>query len=81
MNRMIVAFALVAGLATLRVDALAGGRHSDPSAPASASQPIATSHTLTLEGAKQVLAAAMAKARERGAGGSLAVVDDGGIYR
>ncbi len=35
-------------------------------------------HTLTLEGANLVIAAAMERARERGAGGAIAVVDDGG---
>lgn len=35
-------------------------------------------HTLSLEGANLALAAAIAKARERGAGGAIAVVDDGG---
>lgn len=35
-------------------------------------------HTLTLEGANQALAAALAKAKERSASGAIAVVDDGG---
>ena len=39
---------------------------------------ITVKHTLTLEGANQVLAAAMTKAKERSAGGAIAVVDDGG---
>lgn len=78
MNRMIVAYALAAGLATVGIVALAGGRPTEPCAPASASPTIASTHTLTLEGANEVLAAAIAKARERGAGGAIAVVDDGG---
>jgi glc operon protein GlcG len=40
---------------------------------------VANKHTLTLDGAKQVLAAAEAFARSNGApGGAIAVVDDGG---
>ncbi len=35
-------------------------------------------HALTLDGANRVIAAAIAKAKERGAGGAIAVVDDGG---
>jgi glc operon protein GlcG len=81
MNRMNVAYALAAGLATLGIVALAGGRPADQTMPtltAPPSQTIATTHTLTLEGANQVLAAAIAKATERGAGGAIAVVDGGG---
>jgi glc operon protein GlcG len=40
--------------------------------------PIAVQHGLTLEGANRVIAAAMARARERAAGGAIAVVDSGG---
>lgn len=78
MNRTNVAYALAAGLATLGIVALAGGRSADSVAPASPPQTIATTRTLTLEGANQVLAAAIAKATQRGAGGAIAVVDDGG---
>lgn len=39
---------------------------------------IAVHHTLTLEGANRVIAAALALARERHAGGAIAVVDDAG---
>lgn len=39
---------------------------------------VAVKHTLTLEGANRVLAAAIGKAKERSAGGAIAVVDDGG---
>ncbi|MBI1190970.1 MAG: heme-binding protein [Tepidisphaera sp.] len=39
---------------------------------------VATKHTLTLEGANLVIAAAVAKATERHAGAAIAVVDDGG---
>lgn len=39
---------------------------------------VAVHHTLTLEGANRVLAAAIAKAHERHAGGAIAVVDEGG---
>lgn len=35
-------------------------------------------HTMTLEGANRILAAAIAEARVRNAGGAIAVVDDGG---
>lgn len=54
--------------------------------PAGAIQPVATTTdvsivqrpTLTLRGAHRVIEAAVAKARERSAGGAIAVVDDGG---
>lgn len=39
---------------------------------------VATRHTLTLDGAERVVAAAVAEARRRNAGGAVAVVDDGG---
>ncbi len=39
---------------------------------------VAVHHTLTLEGANRVLAAAIAKAHERHAGGAIAVVGEGG---
>lgn len=76
MNRMHVAYALAAGLAILGIVALAGGRSAGTAAPAP--QSIATTHTLTLDGANRVLAAAIAKAAQRGAGGVIAVVDHGG---
>jgi glc operon protein GlcG len=78
MNRMNFVYLLAAGLATLGVVALAGGRPADSAAPLPPPEIIATTHTLTLEGANQVLAAAMAKAKERSAGGAIAVVDGGG---
>jgi glc operon protein GlcG len=46
--------------------------------PASEPASLAVKHTLTLEGANRAIAAAMAMAKERGAGGAIAVVDDGG---
>lgn len=47
--------------------------------PASSSHAaVMMKHTLTLEGANLALAAAIAKAQERHAGGAIAVVDDGG---
>jgi len=39
---------------------------------------VSSKHTLTLDGANLVLAAAIAEARQRNAGGAIAVVDDGG---
>ncbi|MBS0195397.1 MAG: heme-binding protein [Planctomycetes bacterium] len=39
---------------------------------------IGVKHTLTLEGANRAIAAAAALAAQRGAGGAIAVVDDGG---
>jgi glc operon protein GlcG len=42
------------------------------------SAPVAEKKSLTLEGAKAVAAAAAADARSKGAGGAIAVVDDGG---
>jgi glc operon protein GlcG len=39
---------------------------------------VGVKHTLTLEGADRVLAAAIAEARRRNAGGAIAVVDEGG---
>lgn len=76
MNRMNIAYTLAAGIATFGVVALAGGRTAD--SVTAASQSLATTHTLTLEGANQILTAALAKATERGAGGAIAVVDGGG---
>ncbi|MFM9996987.1 MAG: GlcG/HbpS family heme-binding protein [Phycisphaerales bacterium] len=46
--------------------------------PGAHSPDVAVHHTLTLEGANRVLAAAIAKAHERHAGGAIAVVDEGG---
>lgn len=43
-----------------------------------AADSISVKHTLTLDGANQVIAGALALARERHAGGAIAVVDDGG---
>lgn len=76
MNRMLIAPAIAAGLALLAVVSLAGGRPPDNSAPANSS--VATTHMLTLEGANRVLAAAIARAKEKSAGGAIAVVDAGG---
>ena len=78
MNRMTLAYGLAAALATAGIAALAGA--GTPQAPADhvASDSIAVKHTLTLDGANRVLAAAIAKAHERNAGGAIAVVDDGG---
>jgi len=78
MNRMNVAYSLAAGVTILGAVALAGGRPAASVAPAPAPQTIATTHALTLEGANQVLAAAIAKANARSAGGAIAVVDGGG---
>jgi len=46
--------------------------------PAPESEAVAVKHTLTLEGANRALAGAIALAKERHAGGAIAVVDDGG---
>lgn len=69
---------LASGLATIGVAAFAGGRPPESTASMPPPETIAHSHTLTLAGANQVLAAAMAKAKERSAGGAIAVVDGGG---
>jgi glc operon protein GlcG len=45
---------------------------------AHATEPVTTVHTLTLDGANQVLEAAITEARSRSAGGAIAVVDAGG---
>jgi glc operon protein GlcG len=57
-----------------------GEPRGEPTCCGSGSEPgsIAVKHTLTLEGANRALAASMAMAKERGAGGAIAVVDDGG---
>jgi glc operon protein GlcG len=44
----------------------------------SADEPVATKKTLTLEGARKAIAAALAEARKNNATGVVAVVDDGG---
>ena len=43
-----------------------------------AGDPLTTKKALTLEGARQVIAAAKAEAKEKHSGGVIAVVDDGG---
>src|SRR5260370_8339513 len=43
-----------------------------------AGDPLTTKKVLTLDGARQVIAAAKAEAREKHSGGVIAVVDDGG---
>jgi glc operon protein GlcG len=59
----------------------AGPASSQPSSQAccAAESPgVATKHVLTLDGANLIIAAAIAKAKDRDAGGAIAVVDDGG---
>jgi glc operon protein GlcG len=94
MNRITASLALVAlglasvagGIALARPMASAAPRaasacaiagvafcNADPDDPS-----VTTKHTLTLHGANQALAAAIAEARSRNAGGAIAVVDDGG---
>jgi uncharacterized protein GlcG (DUF336 family) len=51
---------------------------NDPPQACCSASAVAVKHTLTLDGANHVLAAAIAKAKERHAGGAIAVVDDGG---
>jgi glc operon protein GlcG len=53
----------------------AAGCCGDPSAD---SPPVGVKHSVTLDGAHRVLQAAIAKARERNAGGAIAVVDESG---
>lgn len=49
-----------------------------PDSPPSSPALVSSAHVLTLEGANSAIAAALAKAREREAGGAIAVVDAGG---
>ncbi len=87
MNR--IAIVSLAAVSTLGLAAAGSLRSSPTPAPdcctsgAACAEPpheggIAVHHTLTLEGANQVIAAALALARERHAGGAIAVVDDAG---
>lgn len=83
MNRMPLICFVGVGLTVLGVMAFADNSPAAPAptpsaAPVAPPQAIATTHTLTLEGANQVILAAIAKARERDAGGAIAVVDAGG---
>lgn len=68
------AFALAAAAGSIAASA---GQAPASSAPA-ATGDIAVKHILTLDGANKVLAAAVAEAHNRNAGGAIAVVDDGG---
>lgn len=84
MNRIVVAslFGLPAVLAAAAAGPLRLGANlpadSTSSACCAGSPSISDQHTLTLEGANQAVAAALDKARERSAGGAIAVVDSGG---
>lgn len=76
MNRSPIAIALAAGLFTLVLADLAGGQAGVSDRPAGGT--VVMTPSLTLEGANRVLASAIAKAKERNAGGAIAVVDQGG---
>lgn len=75
MKHVTLPFAVTAALCTLSIVTLADERSAGfvPAAPT-----IVNAHSLSLEGANKALAAALAKAAERGAGGAIAVVDSGG---
>ncbi len=85
MNRLTVAsLGTIVALGLIAATWPVAARASDP--PTSIPSPeaagsergLSTKRTLTLNGANRVLAAAIAKANERSAGGAIAVVDDGG---
>ncbi|GMV27540.1 MAG: hypothetical protein AMXMBFR58_35710 [Phycisphaerae bacterium] len=92
MNRAVISSITAASvLAMLAANWALGGRPdpritADTSVPApaccvddsNASAGVAIEHTLTLDGAHKVLDAAIAAARERSAGGAIAIVDAGG---
>ena len=78
MNRIHVAYLAAVMLACTGVATLAEPDGAHSSRPRAVGESVAVKHTLTLEGANRVIAAAVAKAHERGAGGAIAVVDDGG---
>lgn len=78
MNRMQITYLAAAMLASAGVIALAQPEGTHPALSHTSTDSVAVKHTLTLDGANRVIAAAVAKARERGAGGAIAVVDDGG---
>ena len=76
----VLALAAAAGVASSGLADHTGGTpgtSADPSADTSHAA-VAIAHVLTLEGANRAIAASMALARERGAGGAIAVVDAGG---
>ncbi len=77
MTRMTLAYILAAALASTGIAALASGG-AQTHEPPIGNEAVAVKHVLTLDGANRVLAAAIAKAHERNAGGAIAVVDDGG---
>lgn len=85
MNRLtMVSLTAVSAFGLVGAAIAAGARtHAEPGsgsccAQGSGAGDIAIKHTLTLEGAGKVLAAAIAEARSRNAGGAIAIVDDGG---
>ncbi|MFA6043909.1 MAG: heme-binding protein [Phycisphaerales bacterium] len=88
MKRFDLKFVCALSAAVLATASIASARREatvqpvDAPAPAAGSPQarpsVAIKHTLTLEGANRVIAAAIAKATERHAGGAIAVVDDGG---
>ena len=72
----------VVSVAALIISGGAIGAHTLAASPRieqpSESDLVSVKHTLTLEGANRALAAAIDLAKERHAGGAIAVVDDGG---
>lgn len=73
-----VAPALAVSLSVLAAWAFVAQGQPGAAPAKSAPAALTSKHTLTLEGANRAIAAAIAKAREKNAGGTIAVVDDGG---
>jgi uncharacterized protein GlcG (DUF336 family) len=85
MNRMSVVSGIVAIVALGAIGAgVVGARPAAGEGPSCCAETggaggaVVTKHTLSLDGANRVLAAAVEEAHRRGAGGSIAVVDDAG---
>ncbi len=90
MNHRTLALVMTVGSLSIGAAGLAVAEHGSPNNKPAAASPsccddqltengaVSVKHILTLEGANRVLAAAIAKAKERNAGGAIAVVDDGG---
>src|ERR1043165_7848339 len=77
MTRFGITSIVASGLAVAASQSLPA-RHAAGACCAVPSPVVAERHSLTLEGANRILAAAIAEAHQRNAGGAIAVVDDGG---
>jgi glc operon protein GlcG len=78
MNRTTASIIALSAMTAVAAAWPIGSSSGAASGPEQSRATTSSKHAITLEGANQVLAAAMARAKERNAGGAIAVVDDGG---